>query len=427
MKLLVIRNHLKAHAALLTFLLKHKFNIKTEMKKIIITSALLAAAVVSNAAPLVTIGDQLDLFFKGAVVGKWDSNITYSSDSGTAPGSRKYNDFSTIIRLGAEADYGRNSKFKANVKFYEDLTRYADYKEFNSNLAHVAATASYTETVFSVKANFSFNQNFQNSSTTTAAMLAGELVRSNAWNANLTGSYDFSDKIFGELGGNWMYNEYLGKWASLYSDYNVFGIPVSVLYRVTPKISVGLTYQYRYTTFSGGDYLSTLLYGDTRDDHFGGVTLRGDILPKLAASIYAGVTYREMNNALIESDADTTFALGANLSYELTEKVVLFANGRRDFGNGASRQSSIDSGCEVGANYFLNQFISLVTSFAYTNSEYMGMDRNDNEYIGRIGVSYSPNKFIKIATNYRFLDNSSNVSSACYNQHVVDISVSLKY
>ena len=122
---------------------------------------MLAAAMSASAAPLVTIGDQLDLFFKGAVIGKWDSNITYSS------AAKRYNDYSAVFRLGAEADYGRNSKFKANVKFYEDMTRYADYKEFNSNLSHVAATASYTETVFSIKANFSFDQNYQNTSQTT--------------------------------------------------------------------------------------------------------------------------------------------------------------------------------------------------------------------------------------------------------------------
>ena len=94
------------------------------MKKLITSSVLLAAAVSASAAPLVTIGDQLDLFFKGAVIGKWDSNITYTSNK-----DKQLNDYSSVFRLGAEADYGRNSKFKANVKFYEDLTRYADQKQ----------------------------------------------------------------------------------------------------------------------------------------------------------------------------------------------------------------------------------------------------------------------------------------------------------
>jgi hypothetical protein len=386
------------------------------MKKIISSSILLAAAVSAGAAPLVTIGDQLDLFFKGSVVGKWDSNITTTS-------ANKLNDYSAVFRLGAEADYGRNSKFKANVKFYEDLTRYASEKQFNSNLAHVAATASYVEANYSIKANFAFDQRYQNTST---AMAAGELVRFNNWVAGIDGSYDFSEKVFGELGFNWARTEYLGKWASAYSNNDIYNIPLSILYRVTSKISVGLSYQYRHIDFSGGAVANSA-WGDERDDHFGGLTVRGDILPKLNVSAYAGVQYRDIRHATVNTGEDLAFALKGTVSYELTEKIGLFATGRRDFGNGASRQSSVDTGCEVGANYAFNQFVTFTTSFTYTYTDYEGIDRKDDEYCGRVGVTYKPNKFLTLGANYRYLDNASNVAAACYMQHLVDISVSIKY
>ena len=390
------------------------------MKKIITSSVLLAAAVSASAAPLVTIGDQLDLFFKGAVIGKWDSNITYTSYK-----DKQLNDYSSIFRLGAEADYGRNSKFKANVKFYEDLTRYADQKQFNSNLAHVAANVSYTEANYSVKGVFSFDQCFQNSATTEIANQNGDLVRYNNWLAGAEGTYDFSEKLFGELGVNWHRTEYLGNWTKYYSDNDVYSLPVSLLYKVTQKISVGLTYQYRYTEFSGANQYKAD-YGSERDDHFGGVTVRGDVLPKLNVSAYAGVAFRDVKDAAKTKD-DTTFALRATLSYELTEKIGLFATGKRDFGNGASRQSSVDTGCEIGANYMMNQFVMFTTSFAYTYTDYMGIVREDDEFIGRVGVSYKPNKFLTLGANYRYLDNSSTIKSASYMQHLVDVSVSVKY
>ena len=337
----------------------------------------------------------------------------------------KKNDYSAIFRLGAEADYGRNSKFKANVKFYEDLTRYADYKEFNSNLAHVAANASYTESAWSVKANFSFDQNYQNSSTTEAANLAGQLVRYNDWKAGAVASYDFTEKLFAELGGDWAYRQYLGRWAKSYSDYNMYSVPVSLLYRVTPKVSVGLTYQYRYTEFEGGNAYAES-FGNRRNDHFAGVTVRGDILPKLNLSAFVGATYRDMNGIAYDT-SDTTVSCSVTANYELTEKIGLFVTGRRDFGNGASRQSSVDTGCEVGANYLLNQFVSFTTSFAYTNSDYEASNRSDDEYVARFGVNYKPNKFLTLGANYRFLENSSTQSYANYNQHLVDISVAVKY
>lgn len=379
------------------------------------------AALSANAAPLVTIGDQLDIFFRGAVTGSWNSNVTYTGSS------NKINDYAAIFRLGAEADYGRNSKFKANVKFFEDLTRYAQHKEFNSNLSHVMATASYTEQVLKIDANFSFDQRFQNSSTT---IQNDALVRYDEYNAGINAVYNFSDKLDGELGGMWQYTEYIGQWSRLYSDVDVYSIPVSLLYRITPKISAGLTYQYRYTEFSGGDP-SACSGGDTRNDHFGGVTVRGELLPKLTAMVYAGVTYRDPSGSpCVDGQDETTFAFRATFGYEVSEKLGLFATGYRDFGNGASRQSAINSGCEIGANYYFSEFIRSTASFSYVNSNYAtyrGYDRDDDAFAGRIGVSYLPNKFITLSANYRFITNSSNIAGWTYNQHLVDISVALKY
>ena len=254
------------------------------MKKIFATSVFAMAALSANAAPLVTIGDQLDIFFRGAVTGSWNSNVTYTGSS------NKINDYAAIFRLGAEADYGRNSKFKANVKFFEDLTRYAQHKEFNSNLSHVMATASFTDQLLKIDANFSFDQRFQNTTTT---IQNDALVRYDDYAAGINATYSFSEKLDGELGGMWQYTEYLGKWSAIYSDVDVYSIPVSLLYKLNPKISVGLTYQYRYTEFSGGDPLNAIFGGDSRNDHFGGVTVRGELLPKLTAMVYAGVTYRD--------------------------------------------------------------------------------------------------------------------------------------
>lgn len=388
------------------------------MKKIILSSIFVAVAVSANAAPFITVGDQLDLFVRGAVIGKWDSNITYTQ------ADKKLNDYSMVLRVGAEADYGRNSKFKANVKFYEDFTRYLSYSRFNSNLAHVVANASYSEEHWNVKGLFSFDQNFQNSNTT---IQAGELVRFNTWRAELMGDYDFTEKMTFEIGGKWNRNEYLGKWHSLYSDYDIYSIPVSLLYRVTPKISAGITYQYRQTQFSGGDTVSTQLYGDSRTDHFVGLTIRGELAPKLTATAYVGGSFRSSHGGIINTGTDTTLALNFSLGYELTEKVGLFATAFRDFGSGASRQSLINTGCELGANYIMNEFIRATTSFTYQNSDFSGTPRSDDEYTFRVGLTYTPNKFLTFGANYRFLENCSNVATARYNQHLVDISASVKY
>ena len=141
--------------------------------------------------------------------------------------------------------------------------------------------------------------------------------------------------------------------------------------------------------------------------------------------------------ALYGDQDDTTFAFRATFGYEVSEKLGLFATGYRDFGNGASRQSAINSGCEVGANYYFSEFIRSTASFSYINSKYgtfgysqnvgSSYDRDDDTFVGRIGLSYLPNKFITLSANYRYMNNSSNIAGCTYNQHLVDISVAVKY
>ncbi len=399
----------------------NNFNKKYTMKKLIVSSIFAAAAYTAGAAPLITIGDQLDLFFKGAFIGKWDSNVTYAHDS-----DNKIDDYAATFRLGAEADYGRNSKFKANVKFHEDITRYAEHKELNSNLAHVKANVAYVESNYKIAADFSFDQNFQNSADT-VEFARGKLVRYNNITAGVNGSYDFTEKLFGEIGFRWYEIQYLGEWENVYSDQDIYSVPVSVLYRITEKISAGLTYQYRYTEFSGGPDYYALFYGDNRSDHFGGLTLRGELLPKLTSEIYAGVSYRDFTTPDRGDVDDTTFAIRGNFAYEVTEKLGVYVSGSRDFGSGASRQATIVSMGEIGVNYFFSEQVSAISSFTYSYTEYTSIFRNDDCYIGRVGIRYIPNKFLTFAANYRYLDNASNVTSATYSQHLVDISVSVKY
>lgn len=388
------------------------------MKKLVTLSALAALTFsVSQAAPLVTIGDQLDIFFRGEVAGRWDSNITSTQSP------LKKDDYSINIKLGAELDYGRNSKFKFNVKFFENFHRYLNYSQFNSNLASVFVNTSYEETILRVDANFSYIQLKQNSSD---IISSAELVRRDHYNAGVKGVYDFSDKIFTEIGFNWFWEKFIGKWSDLYSDQDIYSVPVSVYYNITPKIAAGLTYQYRYSEYSGGP--NSWVYGinqAARTDHFGGLTIRGEILPKLSATAYVGVSYRDVEDV----NDDTTFNFSATLGYELTEKLHFFGRGFRDNGNGASRQSMIVTGGEVGARYAFSHHINSVASFMYRNTEYqwVSTDRDDDEYIARVGVEYKPNKFITIGANYRYMNNASNLAAACYNSHLIDLTFGVRY
>lgn len=384
------------------------------MKKLILLTSVAAAGAALSAAPLITIGDEVDVFFTGAAVGKWTSNVYWSEN--------KVDDWVYTFRLGAEANYGRNSKFKANVRFYEELNRYVQESACNSNLANVFATASYTEERWRVATDFAYQQLSQNTDT---ARSDDSLVRSDKYSADIYGSYTFTDKISADLGFYWYQQDYAPEYAQIYSDLDVYRIPVNILYKVTDKISAGLTYQYRLSEYTGGSAASAMQYGSKTTDHFVGVTVRGELLPKLTAETFLGYTIRDMNNA--ESTEDSTFAFSVKLNYMATDKVSTFLKSGRDFGNGASRQSSTVSYVEAGVNYAFSQYISSYVSARYANSAYMASDRNDDNYSGNLGINYTPNQYITIAAAYSYLNNGSNFVNCSYMAHVVSLRVDVKY
>ncbi len=392
------------------------------MKKTIATSLLTAIALAANAAPLVTVGDQLDIFFHGAVMGSYNSNVTYASNS-----NQKIEDYCGTLRLGVEADYGRNSKFKANIKFYEDFTKYVDHKTFNRNLAHVAATASYIESNWKVGAKFKFDQNAQNSADIDAAMRNnGKLVDYNTWAVGVNGQYDFTEKVFATLAFDWYELEYIHQYKDIYTSYNMYSVPLSVYYRVTQKISVGLTYMYRYTEMYDGLQQNLILFGDDRTDNFVGVTVLGELAPKLTCELYAGASNRSYD-CLTGDVSDWTFSGRVTLNYEVSEKMGVFVKAARDFGTSAANYSTTYTFVEGGVNYFFNTKIVGTASMQYRQTSYQGIDREDDTIWTRVGVSYRPNKFINLGVSYNYLNNSSDVAGASYNQHVVSFEASLRY
>ena len=390
------------------------------MKKLAITSVLSAIALSASAAPLVTIGDQMDIFFRGAVMGSYNSNITYAHGN-------KLDDYAGTLRLGGELDYGRTSKFKANIKMYEDMTKYADERAFNSNLGHIKATASYVESSWKVNANFSFDQCKQNSADTLDANMNKELVNYNVWRAGINGSYDFSEKVYGTIGFNWEEYEYIHKWEDIYTSYGTYSVPMSILYRVTQKVAVGLSYQYRYTDILDGNPGNIAAFGDARKDNFIGLTVNGEIAPKLTCEAYIGAQNRSYNNSYVYTSSDWTMAMNITLGYEVSEKMGVYLKAARDFGTSASNYSQENTSCEMGVNYYINPKVVANASLRYEYSKYDGIDRADDTIWARVGVSYIPNKFVTLGLSYNYLNNASDLEYAVYNQHYISCEASLRY
>ncbi|MBO6103270.1 MAG: outer membrane beta-barrel protein [Opitutales bacterium] len=389
------------------------------MKKFTLLASALVFGAALNASPLITVGDQVDIFLLGSVKGSWNSNIYNSAN--------KVDDYILTLKVGAEANYGRDSQFKANVKFYELFNRYLGNAVCNNNLANLFANASYTEERWNVAAGFSFQQLGQNSDTLSdeiGNLGIEDIVRYDVYKAFIRGSYDFTDKISGTVGFEWNRYAYQN-YTNIYSNRDTFMVPVSVFYAVTEKIQAGLTYQYRTTEYNGGSAASAAEYGSGVDDHYAGLSVRGELLPKLTTEIFLGYAYRDLDNAA--GTDDSTFSFSAKFNYLATEKLTAYVRAYREFGNGAARQSAINTGVEVGANYLFSDKISAFAVASYYYSEYMIQNRDDDHYMFSIGATWSPIQNTYVTASYRYIDNASNINGTSYMGNLVSIEAGFKY
>ena len=253
----------------------------------------------------------------------------------------------------------------------------------------------------------------------------GYLVRYNTWSAGADFQYDFTEKVYGTVAFKWNRTQYTGNWEGIYSSYDVFSVPVSLLYRVTQKVAVGLTYQYRYSDYFDGSPAQQAL-GSSREDHFIGLTVNGEIAPKMTCEFYLGAQNYSIDNAIDGNDS-WTMATNLKLGYEVSEKMGVYVKVSRDYGNTASRYTTTNTWAEGGVNYYFNPKIIGTASLRYKESKYDSYNRTDETIWTRVGVSYLPNKFVTLGINYNYLNNDSDVSTANYNQHIVSFNATLRY
>jgi hypothetical protein len=373
------------------------------------SAALLFAGMASAfSAPLVSIGDKLDIFFNGSVTGRYESNVFLNE-------ATKTSDYSFIISPGIEIQYGRNTATTVSFIFREDIIQYVDNSNLNTNLSNVFLNAAHQGGRSTISADFSYRQLSQNSQNIN---VVGDLVRRNKLETGVLYAYNISPKTDVELGFRYQYEHFVN-FQNLFNDRAIYTVPLDIYYKVTPKIEVGLAYQFRYTDVDD----TALIVGNNRTDNFFGVAVRGELAPKLTARIHAGATHRSVQN----QPSDTTFTTRGTLLYELTQKVLLRGSFNRDFLTGGSAQNILNTGGSLGVVYNYSEFISSDAFVSYTNSDYLNSPRDDDTYGAGVTVSYTPNAYLRFSAGYVYQNNASNTLGASYMANIVNLTASLRY
>lgn len=380
------------------------------------SSLLLATGIISslNAAPMVSIGESVNVFFNGSASASYRSNVFSSTNNES--------DFVFIFSPGLEIDIGRNSNAEFNIRFFEDIIRYQDRSELDNENFNVRATGEYENEKTRINSLVAFNQVSGNTNRFGAN---NRIIDRDLYKADLGLEYDFSPKTFFEGGFVYDATEFTNNSFGTFSDRDSFTLPLNILYRYSQKLSLGLGYRYKHTDIDGNS--SSVQTSSGRDNqlisHFGSLAIRGTIAPKLKARINLG--FQNQNNANL-NDETLTFSVNSIFNYQFSPKTTVTARLNRDFDSGGAGRSIEETNAGLGVDWTYNQLWSFRADIDYEFSDFSD-GREDDTYRGNLGATYRPNDYLSFRAGYGITFNESSQALADFESHIVNLSARLRY
>ena len=400
---------------------------KFRFAKLAAVSVLFAQGLV--AAPLFTVGDNLDVFFNGGIEGRYATNIFLTQTA-------KESDSTLIVSPGVEARYGRGGNMGVSVTFREDFYFYNKNTKLNTQNANLNIS-SYYDAGGKIKGNagFSFIQVDQNDADLNLAgvgVARRNLVSRNLYNLPIEITFDFSPKTYLDGGFIWDGTHYTS-FRRTYEDQYNYTVPINVLYRYSPKLDIGVGYQFRYTDLKLPDSPNDLpgMRAIDRVDHFFYGTLRGELTAKIEARARLGITYQDLDKQpTFGKKSDTTMGFDGSLLYQFSQKLSFDAGVNRDFSAGSVGQSILNTGVSVGTRYDYSDYISAGAGVGYNHASYettIAKGRKDDTIDGRVNVSYRPNEYWSVVAGIVIQYNDSNRTGLSYQNNIYSLAVNLRY
>lgn len=367
----------------------------------VLVSLLIPLAGNLQASPLLTIGNDLNVFFNGSASVGYDTNIALDDSDEIA-------DVFMRASSAIEWNYGHGN---ANLKILlgANAIAYLDESDFDSTTGFVELDGSYK----GARSSFVFHGSTQDlESNTSNINVVRELIRRRIHSFDFKGSYELTEKVEITSGFDVRVLDY-HNFRNIFKDEKRYGIPFNIYYAYSPKLDISTGYHYTHTNVSGGN---------NRNDHFFNVGFRGEIAPKLEGALKTGYRYRSISDA---SDT-STFGLESDIIWRFSELTAFALGANRDFDTGGRGESLKITGVEFKVIHTLNALISAEALMGYKNYDYDNGRVDDNCSAG-MTLSYRPNDYLSFGFNYMFLDNDSNLVGASYRGHRILCTVAVRY
>ncbi len=428
----------------------------TKKSLVLSSSGLLLASFIfpslSQAAPLVSVGDNVDVFFNGSSSLRWTSNLFRDETD-------EVEDLVWSVSPGFEVNVGRGvSNADLSIITRYDFLRYHDHSEVDTELFHVRAFGSYKTSRLDLNGSASFDQNQATSGDVNAR---GIVIESDNIAAKLEGEYRVSPKF--SFGSGVRYSEVEFTSANVkdrLAGRDSITIPVDLFYELTPKVDLILGYSYTHTNVDGtlvptGSFVSFMtppagnyqVYSATggyeTGSHYFNVGARGNLLPKLTGFFRIGYRMRNSDDSTLQFFARNEAISGismtnrsdsgmlgmdADFTWAASPKLTARLGLSRDFGVGGEGGSTENSSVDLSASYSINPYWSALANLGYTLREYQGAaNREDNQYNCGVHFAYTPNQYWRFSGGYTFVENDTNAANRSYDSHSLDVSASLRY
>lgn len=375
----------------------------------------------STASPLVSIGDNADIFFNGSSSLQWSSNIFRDEED-------EVDDLMWSITPGFEINLGRglsNADFRVITRY--EIRRYADLDELDTELFNIQVNGSYTSSRLDLSGSVYFREQKTSSGDINNPFL-DDLVESDNLGGRINGEYRLSPKFSVGAGFTYDETEYIEPFDAFFADRERFSIPLDVFYELTPKVDLSVGYTYSEDESSGrpASIFGPALAGFTTENHFFNVGARGNLLPKLTGFFKVG--YRTSDSDRPGSDSRDTLGLDADLTWATTPKLTNRLALSRDFGVSGEGFASTNTSVSVTSNYSINSFFAATAFADYRLREFDDVsDRDENQIRLGARLTYTPNQYWSFGAGYTYSENDSDAANRSYEDHTIDITASLRY
>ena len=402
----------------------------------VVILASVSSPVVVQSAPLISIGDDIDIFFNGLSSVRWQSNVFYDE-------ADEQDDVVFKVSPGFEMNVGRGlSDLDLSIITRYDIIRHDELSDLDNELFHFKAISSYNTSRWDVSGLVSFSED-QSSGKDEDANQDGQINESESTIANLSGEYRLSPKFSVGSGVNHSNKQYQDQPGL--ADRESFKVPVDVFYELTPKVDLSIGYTYTTTDVSGtmlGDTVNGSEVGSyDKEDHFFNIGARGDLLPKLSGFFKLGYRTSDSDDSSIQTfvtgipgaptstnrDSRGTMGLDTSFTYSNTPKLTTALTLHRGFDVGGTGEGTTKTSANLSARYTINSNYSASATSGYTLREYETSGREDNVYNMGFRLSYVPNRYWRLSTGYSYNENNSSKLGQSYEAHMVDLSASLRY